>query len=247
MINLIKLRQTKSSDILKLSEVVQRTKFLNNITSNSLSRPSHHTVEALTRSSMTQDNLKSVISCGLLTFLLHCEARIASSLGVGFYTIGPCGEELLSAASLHMKSTDSSALHYRHVANSILRQSLAGRSVEDIALDRARGFVCSVNDPITGGKHCSIGGSRFDFLVTSTLASQAPPAVGRALGISLSNKLIGKDALMPLDSLSYISVGDGSINNGHFLSALNMAKYAANRKMKVLIQIVLINYPNSPH
>lgn len=31
----------------------------------------------------------------MLTFLLHVESRTAASLGVGFYTIGPCGEECL--------------------------------------------------------------------------------------------------------------------------------------------------------
>lgn len=43
---------------------------------------------------------------------------------------------------------------------------------KDIALDRARGHVVSILDPVTGGNHCAIGGGPYDFLVTSTLASQ---------------------------------------------------------------------------
>ena len=33
------------------------------------------------------------------TCLLHAESRVASALGQGFYTIGPCGEELLSSSN----------------------------------------------------------------------------------------------------------------------------------------------------
>ena len=33
----------------------------------------------------------------------------------------------------------------------------------------------------------------------------------------------------PKDFVSYVSVGDGSVNNGHFLSAINLAEYASYR------------------
>ena len=172
------------------------------------------------------------------------EARIASSLGLGFYTIGPCGEELLGAVALHLRPTDASALHYRHVATSITRQLKSGKSIPEVGLSRARGFVCSSLDPVTGGKHCAIGGSSHDYIVSSTLASQAPPAVGRALGIALSNKLLlpyrnleGGDGVkkptFPPDAISYVSFGDGSVNNAHFLTALNLAKYSQHRGVKV--------------
>ena len=70
-----------------------------------------------------------------------------------------------------------------------------------------------------------------NFVVTSTLASQAPPAVGRALGIPLAHSLNG-ECPFPRDSLSYVSVGDGSVNNAHFLAATNLAQYAQHRRMK---------------
>ena len=36
----------------------------------------------------------------------------------------------------------------------------------------------------------------------------------------------------PEDMVSFVSVGDGSVNNAHFLSAVNMAEYAQHRKFK---------------
>lgn len=109
------------------------------------------------------------------TLLFASEARSASSLGLGFYTIGPAGEELFASVGCHLRETDPSALHYRHVATAIYRQLRAGKSYDQVALDRARGYTCSHLDPVTSGRHCAIGGSAYDFYVTSTLASQAPP------------------------------------------------------------------------
>ena len=153
-------------------------------------------------------------------------------MGRGFYTIGPCGEELLGFVGLNLQKYDLTSLHYRHLATSIVRQ-LDDKIVESIALDRARGFTCSTLDPVTGGKHCSIGGnSNLEFLVTSTLASQAPAALGRALAIPLSNFLLGKESKFNSNAVSFVSLGDGSINNAHFLSALNLAKYSEFNKIK---------------
>ena len=126
---------------------------------------------------------------------------------------------------------DSTALHYRHSSIQISRQLKSGKELKNVLLDRARGFTISKNDPITGGVHCSIGGSKFDFIVTSTLASQAPPAVGRALAGPLAHKLSVK-SLFPNNFVSFVSIGDGSANNSHFLSAINMAEYAQHNKIK---------------
>lgn len=86
-------------------------------------------------------------------------------------------------------------------------------------------------DPVTGGRHCCLGGSEYDFVVTSTLASQAPPAVGRALGSQLAAH-INVPSPFPSDSVSYVSVGDGSVNNAHFLSATNLADYVKYRSFR---------------
>ena len=89
----------------------------------------------------------------------------------------------------------------RHLSVSILRQLRLGRKLDDIILDRARGYVVSKLDPVTGGVHCAIGSAREqstndsvggggDYVVTSTLASQCPPAVGRALGLSMADTIL---------------------------------------------------------
>ncbi len=100
----------------------------------------------------------------------------------------------------------------------------------------------------SGGGHCAIGGGKFDFLVTSTLSSQCPPAVGRAMGNSLAHFLKGASAsagaqaggqaqaselakalrasipafqpAFPKDAVSFVSLGDGSVNNAHFLAGI---------------------------
>lgn len=160
----------------------------------------------------------------------------------------------MGSIALHLRPTDSSALHYRHVATSVTRQLLGGKTVSEVALSRARGYVCSSLDPVTGGKHCAIGGSAYEFIVTSTLASQAPPAVGRALAIPLSNRLLisskehgheigKKKSMFPSDAISYVSFGEGSVNNAHFLSALNLAKYSQHRGVKVRITHGCRSYP----
>ena len=138
---------------------------------------------------------------------------------------------MLGAVAPALRDYDASALHYRHVSASVSRQLLAGRTIESIILDRARGFVCSTLDPVTSGRHCAIGGGEREFLVTSTLASQATPAVGRALAFPLSRRL-GDQARFPHDAVSFVTVGDGSVHNSHFLSALNLAKYSQHRGIK---------------
>lgn len=48
-------------------------------------------------------------------------------MGQGFYTIGPCGEELIAAVGAILKPTDPIALHYRHIGAQVSRQLKAGR------------------------------------------------------------------------------------------------------------------------
>lgn len=50
------------------------------------------------------------------------------------------------------------------------------------------------------------------------------------MGTALAHHLeCGK---FPKDAVSYVSVGDGSVNNAHFLTAINLAEYARFRKFK---------------
>ena len=184
---------------------------------------------------ISSTDIDTCLTAGLLTFALHVESRVSSALGEGFYTIGPCGEEALGAVALALRPTDPCALHYRHLATSIARGLSAGKSIRELSLDRARGYTVSSLDPVGGGAHCLLGGGPYDFLVTSTLASQAPPAVGRALGGRLAHLLGGsasENCTFPADFVSYVSLGDGSVNNAHFLSAVNLAEYSRHRGFK---------------
>jgi 2-oxoisovalerate dehydrogenase E1 component len=190
------------------------------------------------RYTMNNEQIRLSLDAAMVTFCLHIESRIAALVGQGFYTIGPCGEEALSSAANVFQSQDSVALHYRHLGINVARQLLQGQSLEQLLLDRARGYAVSRNDPVTGGVHCSIGSARSpdshanaihvggDYIVTSTLASQCPPAVGRALGYALVKK--ARDAR----PVSFVTLGDGSVHNHHFWSAFHLARHARHRRTK---------------
>ncbi len=183
---------------------------------------------------MSKDEMRTLIDAAFATCCLHVESRIAALIGEGFYTIGPCGEELLAPVGMVLRESDPMALHYRHVAVQLARQLVHGkRDLDDVLLDRARGYTVSTQDPVAAGRHCAIGGGPSDFIVTSTLASQGPPAVGRALGIPLAQYCAPDgEPKFPRDAISFVSVGDGSVNNAHFLAAVNTAEYAQARQFK---------------
>ncbi|MDP2434318.1 MAG: thiamine pyrophosphate-dependent enzyme [archaeon] len=241
------LRASKASELAGLAEVQSDEQFagiLRDPASGSLV-PSGQSLE---ESGMSREQVRTVLKLGMATQLLHREARVASFLGKGFYTIGPCGEELLGAVGLHLSATDPVALHYRHIATQMVRQyqhlTSLGQADEEVLeallLDRSRAYTCSALDPVSHGMHCLIGGGAFDYPITSTLASQAGPAMGRALGGQLIQGLrkmafAGAPALeaaWPSSFVSFVSLGDGSVNNAHFLSAANMAEYARFRGFK---------------
>lgn len=218
-----------------LPEVVSATQFADRLDA---------ALEAVARSPSAADaeTLRSrpqvtetAITAALATTHLHTQSRIAAHGGYGFYTIGPCGEELLSTLGLAARPTDPAALHYRHLGALVARQLQRGVPLPDLLLERARGYTTSTSDPVTGGAHCSLGGDfRYDFLVTSTLASQGPQAVGRALALAH----LPQDA-WPSDAISVVSCGDGSVNNSEWLSALNAAEYVAHRRRACPILFVV--------
>ena len=228
-------RLAKAEEISTFPEILQRDIFLNDLNHGEPSMRPHATSSTTAPLQMSKQDLNTCLDAGLLTFALHIESRISSALGEGFYTIGPCGEEPLAGVALALRPDDSVALHYRHLSTSLARGLQAGRSIPELTLDRARGYTVSSLDPIGGGAHCLLGGGPQDFLVTSTLASQGPPAVGRALGGRLAHLLGGsaqEATPFPGDFVSYVSTGDGSVNNAHFLSAVNLAEYTRHRGFK---------------
>eukprot|EP00043_Microstomoeca_roanoka_P019495 m.219769 g.219769 ORF g.219769 m.219769 type:complete len:815 (+) comp17004_c3_seq1:84-2528(+) len=236
---LSELRRDNWEALLKIPEVRQLEKFRHELASpdhhvdaaeNGVIRFRHSSLEA---AGIDRDVALRLLRAGMMTFCSHAEARVAAFFGQGFYTIGPCGEELLAAVGEVLRPNDFLCLHYRHLATQFARHLKRERASEDSLLARARAHTVSVFDEVTGGVHCALGGHRDDkysFIATSTLASQCPPAVGRALGAGLAARLgVG---FAPADAVSYVSLGDGSINNAHFLTALNFAEYAKFRGFK---------------
>jgi 2-oxoisovalerate dehydrogenase E1 component len=225
----------------KCSNEQQQQQLTRTTTVESCSNPSATPAAAATTyvHVMTRHQIRTTLDAALTAFCLHVEARIAALCGRGFYTIGPCGEELLAAAAFALQPTDSVALHYRHIAVNMARQLNQGNiSLEQVILDRARGYAASCMDPVTGGVHCSIGSAAaqsfvaHDFIVTSTLASQCSPAVGRALGyslLSINKRMMGKQQQRPV---SFVTIGDGSVHNHHFWSAFHTARTAKHKGLK---------------
>ena len=65
------------------------------------------------KKSLSMDHLQRLTDIAFLTNLAHKHSRISSMCGEGFYTIGPCGEELLAAVALALRSSDPSPLSTR--------------------------------------------------------------------------------------------------------------------------------------
>jgi hypothetical protein len=68
--------------------------------------------------------------------------------------------------------------------------------------------------------------------VTSTLASQCPPAVGRGLAFPIADTILRGDKPASPKQVSFVTIGDGSVHNAHFLSAFNLARHARFRRNK---------------
>lgn len=253
-VNLQALKGAAAAQIKNLTEVVQRDKLRSFLSAKVAAAPASPKISQV-QSLIPKDHAHSLLTASLATFLLHVEGRIAAFVGQGFYTIGPCGEENLACLGLLANEKDAFSLHYRHLAATIGRQLQQKNAIESVLLDRARGYTVSQQDKVTGGRHCAQGGGAYDFYVTSTLASQAPTAVARGLGFSLAQQTLKTVAPMlslstegtvtdfqaeklqglgkfEKDAVSVVSVGDGSVNNNLFLSALNFADYASFRGFK---------------
>lgn len=138
--SLASLRVKRQDEINKLPEVISYAQFGDKLAHGDCELPSDL---SLTDAGLNHEEIIRLIDAGIATFALHTEARVASLLGHGFYTIGPCGEELLAVIALSLRSTDASALHYRHVGTQVMRQLSSGKSMEEVLMDRARGYTVS--------------------------------------------------------------------------------------------------------
>ena len=135
----------------------------------------------LRQAALSRDDARLLLDAGLATFLLHVEARIASLLGEGLHDRpvrrGAARRARARAARRRRRGAALPPPRGAARARAARRPRRGGR-----LLDRARAFVCSARDPVTGGVHCSLGGGPHDFLVTSTprVAWRRRPSAGRS-------------------------------------------------------------------
>lgn len=80
--DMVQLRTKSAADISRLTEVKQATRFLEQLKSQSCQLPANAKTD-LAASGMSAQELKTVISAGMLTFLTHVESRTSSLLGQG--------------------------------------------------------------------------------------------------------------------------------------------------------------------
>ena len=139
-----------------LPEVVSATRFAERLDAAlAASHTPAVSADAAALATQPESLVRTALTAAMATTHLHTQSRIAAYEGDGFYTIGPCGEELLAALALALRPTDPAALHYRHVGMMVARRLQRGAAMEAVLLDRARAHTISLSDPVTGGVHCS--------------------------------------------------------------------------------------------
>ena len=148
-----------SAALSKLAEVRSATAFPARLDA-AMMKPLAPSIAAALQSRAAEARLS--LDAAMATTHLHTQSRIAAYEGEGFYTIGPCGEELLSTVALALRPTDPIALHYRHLGTLVARQLQRGVEMRSLLLDRARGYTIALSDTVTGGVHCSLGGDPGD-------------------------------------------------------------------------------------
>ena len=90
-------RAARSSEVDALLEVVELANFEQRLSSGALTAAAGAPL-SLEDAGIDAATFDLALRAGFATLALHSEARVASLLGHGFYTIGPCGEELLAAS-----------------------------------------------------------------------------------------------------------------------------------------------------
>ncbi len=153
-------------------------------------------------------------------------SRAMQKAGQGFFTIGSSGHEGMAAVAAALRPSEMAFLHYRDAAFQIERASQVPgqKPIWDVLLS----FACSVEDPISGGRH-KVLGSRALMIPpqTSTIASHLPKAVGAAYSIGLAKRIRPEHALLPDDAIVFCSFGDASTNHSTAQGAFNTASWTA--------------------
>ncbi|HET8594096.1 MAG TPA: thiamine pyrophosphate-dependent enzyme, partial [Intrasporangium sp.] len=153
--------------------------------------------------------------------------RYLQAQGEGFYTIGSSGHESNAAVALALRPSDPALLHYRSGGFYCARAGQVPGT--DAAADILRSLTCSIDDPISGGRHKVFGHP--DLMVipqTSTIASHLPRALGMAFSLE-RRAALGVHTPVPSDAVVVTSLGDASVNHSTAVGALNAAGQLAHR------------------
>ena len=112
-------RRFSSAALRQLPEVRSASEFASRLDAALETAPAPADAEFLSENAAA---VNLALDAAMATTALHTQSRIAAFEGYGYYTIGPCGEELLSSLALALRPTDPVALHYRHLSTLLARQ-----------------------------------------------------------------------------------------------------------------------------
>jgi 2-oxoisovalerate dehydrogenase E1 component len=169
---------------------------------------------------------KSLLESMIMTRVAHNVSRREAIKGNVYYTIGPGGNESVSAVAAAMRATDPSILHYRDTAFQFMRSSMVGLSAEESMMQMMRSYTCSASDCNSGGRHKALGDPKLHLVPsTSTISSQYPRGIGMAASIPLVKRLKTPGQAFAPESIVMMSGGDASINHATFQTSVNFARY----------------------
>ena len=187
--------------------------------------------------SLTKTEAVSLFRAQVLCRALDLESRAMQKAGQGFYTIGSSGHEGMAAVAHALRPTDPAFLHYRDGAFQIARAGqVPGQSP---AWDMLLSFACSMEDPISGGRHKVLGSRALNIPPqTSTIASHLPKAVGAAYSIGLARRHSPEHRQYPEDALVMCSFGDASANHSTAQGAFNTAGWTSYQSIPLPLLFV---------
>ncbi len=195
--------------------------FIEKVTQNDL--PQARSATTLEEAGLDKNNLLDLFTSQLISRHLDLEARHLKNKNLSYYTIGSSGHEGNAAIGRVLRLTDMAFLHYR--SGALMVERLKKLPQTDPIYELMLSFIASSEDAISGGRH-KVFGSFPGFVPpqTSTIASQAPKAVGAAFSINLAKELSIPNKL-PHDSIILCSMGDASLNHSVTQGALNAAEW----------------------
>jgi 2-oxoisovalerate dehydrogenase E1 component len=178
------------------------------------------------RAGLGAETAVEVFRAQLTSRALDRTSRRLQKEGQGFYTIGSSGHEGMAAVARALRPDDIAFLHYRDAAFQLARADQVDG--QNMTWDMLLSFACSIDDPISGGRHKVLGSkSLFIPPQTSTIASHLPKAVGAAYSLGLALRHPPEHRALPKDGIVMCSFGDASANHSTAQGAINAAGWSS--------------------